>query len=58
MTNKNTDSDKIKTQSITVNAIIGKIVEAIFTYIALYFFTPVWKKIMGWWKKDKKDESK
>ena len=50
-----TDSDKkIEKQSVTVSTIIGKVIEAIIVYITIYFFKPVWEKIVGMWKK--KDE--
>jgi hypothetical protein len=47
-----TDLDKkIKKQSITMSTIIGKVIEAIVIYITIYFFKPVWEKIVGLWKK-------
>lgn len=50
-----TDSDKkIEKQSVTVSTIIGKVIEAIIVYITIYFFKPVWEKLVGMWKK--KDE--
>ena len=50
-----TDSDKkIEKQSVTVSTIIGKVIEAIIVYITIYFFKPVWERIVGMWKK--KDE--
>ncbi len=54
-----TDSDnKIEKQSITVSTIIGKVIEAIIVYITIYFFKPVWEKIVGMWKKkDEKSDS-
>ena len=52
-----TDSDKkIEKQSVTVSTIIGKVIEAIIVYITIYFFKPVWAKIVGMWKK-KDDKS-
>ncbi len=54
-----TDSDnKIEKQSITVSTIIGKVIEAIIVYITIYFFKPVWEKLVGMWKKkDEKSDS-
>jgi uncharacterized membrane protein len=49
---KDEDEDKVIKQSITLNTIIAKVIEAIVSYIALYFFTPIWKRIMKWWNKD------
>tara|TARA_R100000005_G_C4933927_1_gene161573 strand:+ start:745 stop:903 length:159 start_codon:yes stop_codon:yes gene_type:complete len=46
---------QIKKQSITMSTIIGKAVEAVVAYIALWFFKPVWERIVKWWKG--KDES-
>ncbi len=56
MNKQTTDSDKIEKQSVTVSTIIGKVIEAIIVYITIYFFKPVWEKIVGMWKK-KDDES-
>tara|TARA_R100000005_G_C4944665_1_gene167704 strand:+ start:153 stop:314 length:162 start_codon:yes stop_codon:yes gene_type:complete len=43
---------EVKKQSITTSTIIGKAVEAIVAYIALWFFKPVWDRLVKWWKKD------
>ena len=43
---------KIKKQSITMSTIIGKAIEAIVAYVVLFFFKPVWDKLVKWWKKD------
>ena len=52
-----TESDnKIEKQSVTVSTIIGKVIEAVVVYITIYFFKPVWAKIVGMWTK-KDDES-
>lgn len=56
MNKQTTESDKIEKQSVTVSTIIGKVIEAIVVYITIYFFKPVWTKIVGMWKK-KDDES-
>jgi hypothetical protein len=34
-----------------MSTIIGKVIEAIVIYITIYFFKPVWEKIVGLWKK-------
>jgi uncharacterized membrane protein len=47
---QNLGDDQIKKQSITVSTIMGKAIEAIVAYIVLWFFEPVWKKIVKWWK--------
>ena len=47
-----TESDnKIEKQSVTVSTIIGKVIEAVVVYITIYFFKPVWAKIVGMWTK-------
>ena len=52
-----TDSDKkIEAQNITLSTIIGKIIEAIIVYITIYFFKPVWEKMVSFWKR-KDDDS-
>jgi uncharacterized membrane protein len=58
MSTKHGEDNKIKKQSITVSTIIGKAIEAVVAYIVLWFFEPVWKKLVKWWenKKDKEDK--
>jgi integral membrane sensor domain MASE1 len=45
--------DKIKNQcvSLTFSAIVGATVQAIIGYIAVYFFKPLWDKIVKMWNK-------
>lgn len=50
------DDKKLNKQSITVSTIIGKAIEAIVAYIVLWFFEPVWKKIVKWWKSNDDNE--
>ncbi len=52
------DDDKIKKQSITISTIAGKAIEAVVAYVVLFFFRPVWDKIVQWWNKDKSDNNK
>ena len=52
MTSDHGDDKPIKKQSITMSTIIGKAIEAVVAYIALWFFKPVWDRIVKWWKKD------
>lgn len=49
------EDHEVKKQSITMSTIIGKAIEAVVAYIVLWFFEPVWKKLVKWWKG--KDES-
>ena len=53
---QNLGDNKIKKQSITVSTIMGKAIEAIVAYIVLWFFEPVWKKIVKWWKSNDDNE--
>ena len=50
MTTENGNDEEIKSQSITMSTIIGKAIEAVVAYIVLWFFEPVWKKIVKWWQ--------
>ena len=52
MTLDHGDDKPIKKQSITMSTIIGKAIEAIVAYVVLFFFKPVWDKLVKWWKKD------
>ena len=58
MSTKHGEDNKIKKQSITVSTIIGKAIEAVVAYIVLWFFEPVWKKLVKWWKNKKDKEDK
>ena len=49
---QNLGDKKIKKQSVTMSTIIGKAIEAIVAYIAIYFFKPVWEKLVKWWKNE------
>ena len=48
---------QIKKQSITMSTIIGKALEAVVAYIALWFFKPVWERIVKWWKGNNESNS-
>ena len=43
-------SSKIQSVTITVASIFGSVIHAIIGYIAVYFFKPIWEKIMNWRK--------
>ena len=50
--------EPIKKQSITMSTILGKAIEAVVGYIALWFFRPVWERLVRWfYKKDESDNS-
>jgi len=44
------DDKKLKKQSITATTIFTAAVEAVVGYIVVWFFEPIWKKIVKWWK--------
>jgi len=46
---------KIKSQSITMTTIFGKAIEAVVAYVVLFFFRPVWDRLVKWWNKDNND---
>ena len=52
MTSDHGEDNKIKKQSITVSTIIGKAIEAVVAYVVLFFFKPVWDRLVRWWNKD------
>jgi hypothetical protein len=45
------DDKPIKKQSITITTILSKAIEAVVAYIVLFFFRPVWDKLVKWWNK-------
>ena len=49
---QDSESEEVKTQSITVSTILGKAVEAIVAYITIWFFKPLWDKLIKWWNKN------
>lgn len=53
---KNEEKEEIESQSITMSTILGKAIEAVVAYIVLWFFKPLWDKLIEWW--NKKDETK
>ena len=52
---QDSESEEVKPQSITAATILTAAVEAVVGYIVVWFFEPVWKRIIKWWKG--KDES-
>ena len=45
------NNQEIKKQSITMTTIFGKAIEAVVAYVVLFFFRPVWDKLVKWWNK-------
>lgn len=58
------NKEETKTQMIpvvpalTMSGIINASISGIVSFIAVYFFTPVWKKITNWWNNKEKEDSK
>ena len=57
MTSEHGNNKTVKKQSITMSTIIGKAIEAVVAYVVLFFFRPVWSKLVKWWNKNN-DEQK
>ena len=54
---ENKEEEEAKTQMIivpalTLGGIINASVSGIISFIAVYFFTPIWAKIVAWWNKN------
>ena len=54
---ENSESEEAKIQSITMSAIIGKAIEAIVAYITIWFFKPLWDKLVKSWKGKNESDS-
>ena len=54
---QNLGDDNIKKQSITATTIFTAAVEAVVGYIIVWFFEPIWKKIVKWWKDKNESDS-
>lgn len=52
---QDSESNKVKKQSVTMTTIFTAAIEAVVGYIVVWFFEPIWKRIVKWWKG--KDES-
>lgn len=52
MMSKDSSKFKIQTIPITIAGLIASAVNGIIAYIAVYFFKPLWEKLMKWWKHD------
>lgn len=53
MTPDSDSNDEIKTQSVSITlcGLAASAINGIVAYIAVYFFKPLWNKIMKWWNK-------
>ena len=38
--------------ALTLGGIINASVSGIISFLAVYFFTPIWSKIVTWWNKN------
>ena len=56
MNDQHGKDDKIKKQSITMSTILGKAIEAVVAYVVLFFFRPVWSKLVKWWNKNNDEQ--
>ena len=54
---QDSESEKIKTKSITATTIITASVEAIVGYIVVWFFEPIWQRLVKWWKNKNESDS-
>jgi hypothetical protein len=43
---------KIQTIPITIGSLITSAISAIVGYVAVYFFKPLWEKIIKWWNSE------
>lgn len=48
----NKEPDKIQTQmlSITVASLVTSAINGIVGFVAVYFFAPIWSKMIAWWR--------
>lgn len=49
-----TDKKDVKKQSLSVTlaSVIGAAINGIVAYVAVYFFKPLWEKLIKWWKNE------
>lgn len=57
MTTSKKDGKEFKQQSVTITTIFTAAVEAIVGYIVVWFFEPIWKRIVKWWKGNNESDS-
>jgi hypothetical protein len=53
--NNDIDTDKTQVESqtvVTAGTIITAAINGIVGYVAVYFFQPIWLKIVKWWDSD------
>jgi len=52
MSNKGSNKIKIQMLPITIASLTVSAINGIVGFLAVYFFTPIWKKIVVWWNKN------
>ena len=58
------NKEEVETQMIpvvpalTMSGIINASISGIVSFIAVYFFAPIWEKITNWWNKKRKEDLK
>jgi len=52
MGNKKTFKSMVITTSVTLSSIITHIIHSIFSFIVIYFFKPLWEKLVKWWNNE------
>jgi len=50
-TSKKDGNFKILNIPITLGSLIASAISGIIGYIAVYFFKPIWEKLVRWWNK-------
>ncbi len=52
MNNKKPIKIKIQMLPITIASLTVSAINGIVGFLAVYFFTPIWAKIVAWWNKN------
>lgn len=51
---KEEQPDEVKAQSTVLGFVAAEALKSIVGFIVLWFFKPVWERLVAWWTKDKK----
>lgn len=52
MSNKELNKSKIQMLPITIASLTISAINGIVGFLAVYFFAPIWVKIVAWWNKN------
>ena len=52
MTNKKLNKIKIQMLPITIGSLTVSAINGIVGFLAVYFFAPIWARIIAWWNKN------